>query len=490
MTDEYQTIKTGGEGFYSEKRSKFLAFAHHVETVDEVKRLLDGYRKKYYDARHVCYAYMLGADRVEFRANDDGEPSSTAGKPILGQINSCELTDTLIVVVRYYGGVNLGTSGLIVAYREAAADAIVHSEVEIRQVEETVTYSFAYPMMNDVMRIVKEMSPRIVSQTFDNTCEIKMAIRHSEADQLRQRLAKLSFVMFFFLLSITASAQMKWNQRYQQYIDQYKDIAIEQMLRWKVPASITLAQGIFESGAGQSDLTRRSNNHFGIKCHGWKGSTVYKDDDTANECFRAYDTAFDSFEDHSRFLATGQRYRSLFSLKITDYKGWAKGLKAAGYATNPKYANQLIELIQLYKLYEYDKAKSYDKFMTQHAKDRRINGQWLHPIKIYNKNYYLQARRGDTFRSIGDEIGISYKKIAKYNERDRRDQLTEGEIIWLKKKQKRAPKEYKDHRHYVRHGESMYSIAQKYGIRLKSLYKMNHMKPDDDIHVGDALRLR
>ncbi len=193
MTDEFKTIKTTGEGFYSEKRSKFLAFAHHVETIDEVKELLDTYRKKYYDARHVCYAYMLGAERTEFRANDDGEPSSTAGKPILGQINSNELTDILIVVVRYYGGVNLGTSGLIVAYREAAADAIAHCTVETRQVEEVVSYSFAYPMMNDVMRIVKDMAPRIVSQTYDNTCEIRLAIRKSEAEQLRQRLAKLSF---------------------------------------------------------------------------------------------------------------------------------------------------------------------------------------------------------------------------------------------------------------------------------------------------------
>ena len=193
MTDEYRTLKRDGEGYYTEKRSKFLAFAHHVETIEEIKDLLAGYRKKYYDARHVCYAYMLGPERTEFRANDDGEPSSTAGKPILGQINSNELTDILIVVVRYYGGVNLGTSGLIVAYREAASDAIAHSEIETRQVEEIITYTFAYPMMNDVMRVVKEMNPRIVSQTYDNTCEIKLAIRKSEADQLRQRLQKLSF---------------------------------------------------------------------------------------------------------------------------------------------------------------------------------------------------------------------------------------------------------------------------------------------------------
>ncbi len=191
MTDEYQTITTTSEGYYTEKRSKFLAFAHHVESVDEIKVILAQYRKKYYDARHVCYAYMLGADRAEFRANDDGEPSSTAGKPILGQINSNELTDILIVVVRYYGGVNLGTSGLIVAYREAAADAIAHAEIVTRQVEEVITYTFAYPQMNDVMRIVKEMNPRILSQTYDNTCEIRLSIRQSEAEQLRNRLSKL-----------------------------------------------------------------------------------------------------------------------------------------------------------------------------------------------------------------------------------------------------------------------------------------------------------
>ncbi len=191
MNDEFRTIAGTSEGYYTEKRSKFLAFAHHVESIDDIKALLAQYRKKYFDARHVCYAYMLGAERQEFRANDDGEPSSTAGKPILGQINSNELTDILIVVVRYYGGVNLGTSGLIVAYREAAADAIAHATIETRQVEERISYSFTYPQMNDVMRIVKDMNPRIISQTFDNTCEIVLSIRKSEAEQLRNRLNNL-----------------------------------------------------------------------------------------------------------------------------------------------------------------------------------------------------------------------------------------------------------------------------------------------------------
>ncbi len=194
MIDEYKTITNKiGEGTYSEKRSKFLAFSHHVESLDEVKNIVAAYRKKYYDARHVCYAYMLGPERTDFRANDDGEPSSTAGKPILGQINSNELTDILIIVVRYYGGVNLGTGGLIVAYKAAAAAAIENAEIETRQVEELVKYDFPYVMMNDVMRVIKELQPRIVKQEYDNTCSITLSIRKSEAENLRGRLDKLSF---------------------------------------------------------------------------------------------------------------------------------------------------------------------------------------------------------------------------------------------------------------------------------------------------------
>lgn len=194
ITDEYFTIKDNiSEGFYSEKRSKFLAFAFHVTTEEEIKEIVSEYRKKYYDARHVCWAYMLGAQRTDFRANDDGEPSSTAGKPILRQINKNELTDILIIVVRYYGGVNLGTSGLIVAYRTAAAEAIANAEVIKLYDEEVVTYDFPYVMMNDVMKIIKDMSPRIVNQTYDNTCEIQLSIRKSQAPLLKSRLEKLSF---------------------------------------------------------------------------------------------------------------------------------------------------------------------------------------------------------------------------------------------------------------------------------------------------------
>ena len=192
LEDEYRTISDSiGEGYYTEKRSKFLAFAHHVTTEEAVKDIIRHYRKRYYDARHVCYAYVLGPERALWRANDDGEPSSTAGKPILGQLNSNALTDVLVVVVRYYGGVNLGTSGLIMAYRTAAADALAHSVAVTRTVEAIVEYSFPYIQMNEVMKIVKEMRPRVVAQSFDNTCTIRLSIRQSQAEQLKSRLAKL-----------------------------------------------------------------------------------------------------------------------------------------------------------------------------------------------------------------------------------------------------------------------------------------------------------
>lgn len=193
MKDQYTTIKTKGEGLYTEKRSKFLAFAHHATCVEEAMEIVGTYRKKYFDARHVCYAYILGTEGESFRANDDGEPSNTAGKPILGQIQSHGLTNVVVIVVRYYGGVNLGTGGLIVAYRTAASEALDQAEKENRLVEEIVKYVFPYPMMNGVMRVVKEMQPRIVGQTYDNTCEIRLAIRKSEAQHLRERLQKLSF---------------------------------------------------------------------------------------------------------------------------------------------------------------------------------------------------------------------------------------------------------------------------------------------------------
>lgn len=189
--DSYRTIRDVSEGYYTEKRSRFISYAIPVRTVEEVKAQVEAYRKRYYDARHVCWAYMLGPERLHFRANDDGEPSSTAGKPILGQINSNGLTDILIVVVRYFGGIELGTSGLIVAYRTAAAEAIAAADIEERTVDEEITVAFEYPYLNGIMRIVKEDNPTIVSQKFEMDCEMTLRIRKGEAERLKARLLKV-----------------------------------------------------------------------------------------------------------------------------------------------------------------------------------------------------------------------------------------------------------------------------------------------------------
>lgn len=298
--------------------------------------------------------------------------------------------------------------------------------------------------------------------------------------------------MLVVLAAGYAKAQMKWNPTYQNYVNQYKDLAIEQMLRYKIPASITLAQGLFESSAGRSSLVVQGNNHFGIKCHDWTGPRQYHDDDDTGECFRVYGDAKESFEDHSRFLARQPRYRRLFRLDITDYKGWANGLKACGYATNPNYASKLINIIELYKLHQYDKARRYDHFMAEHSGNDQPEdvAKGLHPIHKFNDNYYLLAREGDTFKSIGEEVGISWRKLARYNERERHDVLHQGDIVFLKKKRRKAPKLFRHRPHTVKAGESMYTISQKYGIRLKSLYKMNNLSPDYQIKPGARLRVR
>lgn len=194
--DTYKTITDKAEGIYTEKRSKFIAIALPVRSVEDVKACLEEYQKKYYDARHVCYAYMLGPERKEFRANDNGEPSGTAGKPILGQINSNGLTDILVIVVRYFGGIKLGTSGLIVAYKAAAAEAIGNAEVVERTVDATIGFRFEYPLMNEVMRIVKEEGPEIVSQGYDNDCLMTLRIRLSLMPKLKARLEKVEGLSF------------------------------------------------------------------------------------------------------------------------------------------------------------------------------------------------------------------------------------------------------------------------------------------------------
>ena len=196
MQDSFRTISQSSEGIYTEKRSKFLAFAIPVESVEEIKDIVAQYQKKYYDARHVCYAYMLGADRTEFRANDNGEPSGTAGKPILGQINSNELTNILIIVVRYFGGIKLGTSGLIVAYKQAAAEAIAAAEIIEKTVDTDITFLFEYPFMNDVMRIVKEENPQIINQGYDSDCSMTLRTRKGNMPKLISRLEKVETLRF------------------------------------------------------------------------------------------------------------------------------------------------------------------------------------------------------------------------------------------------------------------------------------------------------
>ena len=303
-------------------------------------------------------------------------------------------------------------------------------------------------------------------------------------------------MVVLLLVSVSGMAQYRWNQQYQDYIDKYKDIAIREMNNYGIPASITLAQGLLESGAGKSELAVKGNNHFGIKCHDWTGPTIYHDDDATGECFRAYDSALGSYEDHSRYLASKQRYKALFSLSKTDYKGWAHGLKKAGYATSPTYAHRLIQIIETYELQQYDDAETaYAQSQTQHTKNsavtlpEQVQHANEHTIKMCNKCYYLIARKGDTFRTLAKETGISYRKLASYNERNKNDVLNEGDIVYLTKKKSKADKVYRKRPHVVKAGESMYSIAQQYGMKLKSLYKLNRLAPDHQLRVGESLRL-
>lgn len=264
---------------------------------------------------------------------------------------------------------------------------------------------------------------------------------------------------------------------YYRYIRKYKDLAMEQQKKYKIPASITLAQGLLESGAGQSNLARRSNNHFGIKCHDWKGKKVYHDDDRRGECFRKYDKVEDSYEDHSKFLALRSRYASLFRLKITDYKGWAKGLQKCGYATDKKYANKLIKVIEDYKLYQYDSPKKQKTSAIVH-----------HTVYRSNNLLYVHAKAGDSLKDISKSMGISIRKLSKYNEIPKDFPLQEGDVIYLKKKKKKADKEHSEHIAQV--GESMHSISQKYGIQVKSLYKLNKKDKDYIPEEGEVLKLR
>ena len=293
-------------------------------------------------------------------------------------------------------------------------------------------------------------------------------------------MKRLLIYLLTIFVCLSLQAQTR-NKQYEDYIKQYRDLAVDEMKKYHIPASITLAQGLLESGAGQSTLARKSNNHFGIKCGSdWRGKTVRHNDDARGECFRAYKHPKQSYEDHSKFLAGRPRYASLFKLKITDYKGWARGLKKAGYATDPRYAQRLIDIIELYDLDKYDK-KGGLKWMKENPNP--------HQPYIANGLLYMVVRAGDTWKSISKEFDISQKKLRKYNDLYKGYELQPGDILYLEKKNRKAQKEHIVH--VLRAGESMYLISQKYGIRLKNLYKLNKMDADEPApEVGTILRLR
>ncbi|MDR3119475.1 MAG: glucosaminidase domain-containing protein [Mediterranea sp.] len=296
----------------------------------------------------------------------------------------------------------------------------------------------------------------------------------------RNHISTIFSLLLLLLPLQAANAQKGRNANYTAYINTYGSVAVEQMKKHKIPASITLAQGLLESGAGRSELTRRSNNHFGIKCGStWKGKTTRHDDDARDECFRVYKHAGESYEDHSLFLLRGTRYAFLFKLSITDYKGWARGLKQAGYATDPSYADRLIGIIEDYELYKYDRKGG------KSAPEKPV---LQHQVYLFNHLTYIIARNGDTFESLSKETGLSRRKLIKYNDLHKDYTLTDGDIIYLRRKNKKAAKNYLQHT--IKDGDSMHSISQMYGIRLKSLYKMNRKDPDYIPETGRSLRLR
>lgn len=298
----------------------------------------------------------------------------------------------------------------------------------------------------------------------------------------------ISILLAVFCLAMVAQPAERRITR-QEYIEKYKDDAIKEMHHSKVPASITLAQGILESGDGNSPLALYANNHFGIKCHSsWNGGTFIMDDDEKNECFRKYNTVYQSFKDHSEFLTTRSRYASLFELKITDYEGWAKGLKSAGYATNPKYADLLIQLIEKHELDKYD---NYAKVPSKELVKEKTSSQLATKnnsriVKLHNNIKYTIVNKGDDAKSIAQDFSINSWQILKYNDLNKSDMLSEGEIVYLQPKRNKAAEDV----HTLRTGETMRSISQFYGVKLKKLYKKNRMIMGSQPRVGQKLSLK
>ena len=309
------------------------------------------------------------------------------------------------------------------------------------------------------------------------------------------------FILTFLMMSVTLLAQEKISP--EAYIDLYKKIAIDKMKEYHIPASITLAQGILESGSGNSRLAQKANNHFGIKCHkGWTGKTFYMDDDAKDECFRKYNKVEDSYRDHSLFLTQRGRYSFLFEYDIKDYKSWAYGLKKAGYATNPKYPQLLIRIIEKYDLAQYDsgkigKRRHKDKdapdlsgIATAITANLANAGTTASGRQLYtnNKKKLILAKDGDTYYSIANELNMYSWQLFTYNDVDKKHTVETGELIYLEKKKRKADKKYEVH--IVRQGESMQMISQIYGIKLKRLYKMNDLPEGIQVVTGTRLKLR
>ncbi len=302
---------------------------------------------------------------------------------------------------------------------------------------------------------------------------------------------KHCFLTFFglFALVLAVFGQAKSDANW-QYVENYKDMAVEQMRRYHIPASITLAQGICESGAGRSRLAREAHNHFGIKVGiNWTGPYIIMSDDRPDDRFRVYRTDDESYEDHSKFLRNNARYRSLFSLKETDYKGWAHGLKRCGYATNPNYAPMLIGVIERYNLQQFDSYSS-GKYHSRKSTPEVTDFFEEHIVYKVNKCYLIIANSRDTWEKVSRETGVSVRRLLKYNERPKGSVLQRGDIVYLTKKRTKGDKSLKLTPHRVQPGESMYDISQRYGIRLKNLYKLNALSPDYVANVGDLIWLR
>ena len=313
-------------------------------------------------------------------------------------------------------------------------------------------------------------------------------------------MRRILLIIFVFACVFCAYAQTGTNGYYWAYIDKYKDLAMEQQQKHRIPASITLAQGLLESNAGRSSLATEANNHFGIKTPGgWTGPYIVRDDDRKGEHFRKYRTARESYEDHSQFLLK-PRYRVLFTYKTTDYRSWARGLKQCGYATNPTYAEGLIRIIEMYSLYQFDTMKpgqqtSESQILESQARKRNVKD----PDKFYknhmvyaaNRNYFIIVQRDDDLATISRETGVSIKRILKYNDLDGDYTLTIGDVLYLEPKHDEADPQLLIYKHVIEPGQSMHDISQLYGIRLKALYKLNKLKPETYApKVGDELYVR